>query len=141
MTNLLNLTHTSKPTGSRHRATRAGYGRAATRHSRSAPSVRPVPRPGSRFQTARLPDEPARFPSGGQQTPLFKGLLVLLAALRVARSGLPMRQVERPQQSEHPGLAVADVPAFLHPLAQIDDAPPRDFVHCRIGTARTTAFN
>ena len=44
---------------------------AATRHSRSALSVRPAPRPGSRFQTARLPDEPARFPSGRQQTPLF----------------------------------------------------------------------
>src|SRR5215831_6477428 len=33
-------------------ATRAGYGRAATRHSRSALFVRPAPRPGSRFQTA-----------------------------------------------------------------------------------------
>jgi hypothetical protein len=36
----------------------------------------------------------ARSPSGGQQTPLFEGLLGLLAALRVARSRLPVRQVE-----------------------------------------------
>ena len=30
------------------------------------PFCRPAPHPGSRFQTAWLPDEPARFPSGGQ---------------------------------------------------------------------------
>jgi hypothetical protein len=40
----------------------------------------------------------------GSNPPLFKGLLGLLAALRVARSGLPARQVERPQHSQHPGL-------------------------------------
>src|SRR6516225_5465799 len=56
----------------------------------------------------------------------FEGLLGLLAALRVARSGLPVRQVERPQHSQHPGLAVAAAPALLHQLAQIDDPPPRD---------------
>ena len=49
----------------------AGYRRAATRQSRSALFVRPAPRPGYRFQTARLPDAPARFPSGGQQAPVF----------------------------------------------------------------------
>lgn len=51
---------------------------AATRHSRSAPSARPAPCPGSRFQTARLPDAPARFPSGGQR---FANALVSTRAL------------------------------------------------------------
>ena len=34
---------TSKPSDGRYRASRGWYGRAATRHSRSAPSVRPAP--------------------------------------------------------------------------------------------------
>src|SRR5215472_9332901 len=75
-----------------------------------------------------------------RSTPLFEGLLGLLAALRVARSGLPVRQVERPQQSQHPGLAVADAPALLHPPAQIDNAPSRDFVDRRIGTGQHDRF-
>jgi hypothetical protein len=32
----------SKPTGGRYRASHGWHGRVATRHSRSAPSVRPV---------------------------------------------------------------------------------------------------
>ena len=43
-------------------------------------------------------------------------------------------------KSEHPGLAVADAPALLHPPAQIDDPPPRDFVHHRIGAGQHDRF-
>ena len=51
-----------------------------------------------------------------------------------------MRQIERPQHSQHPSLAEADTPVLLHPQAQIDDAPPRDFVHRRIGTGQYHRF-
>jgi len=64
------------------------------------------------------------FRQAGSKPALFEGLLGLLAALRAARSGLAVRQVERPQNSQqHPSLAVADAPALLHSLAQIDNVP------------------
>jgi hypothetical protein len=55
-------------------------------------------------------------------------------------NALPARQVERPQHSQHPSLALGDAPALLHPPAQIDDAPPLDFIHCRIGTGQYHRF-
>ena len=61
-------------------------------------------------------------------------------AHRLSVQGTPA-WIERPQHSEHPGLAVADAPALRPPLAQIDNPPPRDFVHCGSGPARTTIFN